>query len=61
MLTPSMKHLNSRTDAPMTLHAPTPMAVHDTSVWGHYVCNRSVNLLWKICRFRKNPVSRLDY
>ena len=35
MLTLSMKHLNFRTDVPMTLHAPTPMVVHDLSVWGH--------------------------
>ena len=49
-LTPSMKHLRFREDIPMTLHALTPMVVHDISVWGHYACEPIIDKLWKVYR-----------
>jgi len=58
-LTPSMKHLDFRTDVPMTLHALTPMVVHDISVWGHYVCQPIVNRLWKI--YRNVQLSKAEF
>ncbi len=49
-LTPSMKHLKYSQDVEMTLHALTPMVVHDISVWGHYVHKPTVDKWWKINR-----------
>lgn len=49
-LSPSMKHLNYRTDTEMTLHSLTPMIVHDISVWGHYANRAVINKVWLIYR-----------
>lgn len=49
-MTPSMKHIKYSQDVEMTLHALTPMVVHDISVWGHYAHKPTINKLWKINR-----------
>lgn len=58
-LTPSMKHLNYRTDTEMTLHALTPMIVNDISVWGHYANRSIINKVWLI--FRDIAIAKAEF